>query len=119
MYDYNLSETEWTKVTASFIVPESAADANTGLAPVYVTIWSSNGSVAPVTEMQFDNFTVHKGLMVTTELSNAKLSADVKAVLPGQSYVNTVTAIPGYAISKVTVTMGGTEVTDAYKTNSN
>ena len=114
MYDYDLSDTQWTTVKESFIVPESAVDANTGFAPVVITIWSSNTSYAPVTEMQFDNFAVRKGLQVTTELNNASLSEDIKAVVSGQSYVNTVTANPGYELSKVTVTMGGVEVAKAY-----
>ena len=114
MYQYELSDTQWTTITETFTVPESAADANTGLAPVYVTIWNSNGSYAPITEMSFDNFTVRKMLKITTDLSNAKLSEDIVAVASGQSYGNTVIANQGYQISKVTVTMGGVEIADAY-----
>ena len=114
MRDYNLSDTQWTTVTESFIIPDSAADPNTGLAPVYVTVWSSNDSYAPVTQMQFDNFAVHKGLKVTLDLDNATLDKDIKAVVSGNRYVNTVIANPGYKVSKVTVTMGRTEVANAY-----
>ena len=114
MIDYNLSDTAWTTITETFTVPASAADATTGLAPVYVTIWNSNGSYAPVTEMQFDNFALWKLLDVTTELNNATLSKDIKTVEPGDSYENTVTVKEGYEITRVTVTMGGAEVTDAY-----
>jgi hypothetical protein len=114
LYNYSLSDSNWTTITETFTVPASAADANTGLAPVYVTVWNSNGSYAPLTEMQLDNFAVRKLVNVTTELNNASLTTDIKTLLHGQSYVNTVTANAGYEISKVTVTMGGTEVANAY-----
>ncbi len=114
MYQYELSDIEWTTITETFTVPASAADTTTGLAPVYVTIWNSNTGYAPMTEMSFDNFAVRKLLRVTTNLSNATLSADITEVAPGQSYENTVTANTGYEISKVTVTMGGEKVANAY-----
>ena len=114
MYQYGLSDSQWTTITETFSVPDSAVDANTGKAPVYVTIWNSNGSYAPITEMSFDNFVVRKMLKITTDLNHAKLSTDIAAVVSGQSYVNTLTADRGYQISKVTVTMGGVEVNDAY-----
>ncbi len=113
MYNYALSDSTWTTVTEIFTVPDSAAEAS-GLAPVYVTVWSSNGSYGPLTEMSFDNFKVSKLLKVTTDLGDAKLSDNIAAVAPGQSYANTVTVDAGYAISKVTVTMGGAEVAGAY-----
>ena len=114
LYNYNLSDSKWTTITETFTVPASAADTATGLAPVYVTIWNSNGSYAPVTEMQFDNFALWKLLDVTAELNGAALSKEIRTVLPGQSYENTVTVKEGYEISRVTVTMGGAEVANAY-----
>ena len=114
MYHYSLNDTTWTTITETFTVPESAADANTGLAPVYVTIWGSNDSFAPLTQMQFDNFAVRKVLNVSAELRDAALSEDIKTVPQGVGYTNTLTPTTGYEISKVTVTMGGTEVADAY-----
>ena len=51
---------DWKNAAVTFTVPETAADATTGLAPVFVALWTSNGSYAPETEMQFDNFEVRK-----------------------------------------------------------
>jgi len=83
---------------------------------VYVSLWTSNNSFAPESEMQFDNFAVKKLLKVTTNLSNAVLSSEIAGVALGQAYENTVTAKVGYKISSVTVTMGGVEVSGAYDT---
>jgi len=113
MYDYSLSDTDWTTVTETFTIPESAAGAD-GLAPVYVTIWNSNQAYAPATEMQFDNFAVRKLLKITTELSNVTLSQTITEVAQGLSYENTVAADDGCAVSKVTVKMGGVVVPNAY-----
>jgi hypothetical protein len=76
---------EWKTATVQFTIPESAADANTGLAPVYVSLWTSNNSFAPESEMQFDNFAVKKLLKVTTNLSNAVLSSEITGVALGQA----------------------------------
>ena len=114
MNKYGLSDTGWTTITEIFTVPESAADAATGLAPVYVTVWTSNTAYAPVTEMLFDNFEVRRVLNVTAELGGAALSSQIKTVIQGRSYENTLTANAGYKITQVTVTMGGVEVANAY-----
>ena len=114
LYNYNLSDSQWTTITETFTVPAGAADATTGLAPVYVTVWNSNGSYAPAKEMQLDNFAVRKMLKVTTNLSNAALSDKITTVAQGLVYENTVIAGEGFEVTKVTVTMGGTEVANAY-----
>ena len=83
---------EWKTATVQFTVPASAANSSTGLAPVAVALWSSNASYGPETEMQLDNFAVRRLFSVTTELNNAALAAELHTVLPGRSYVNTITA---------------------------
>ena len=111
MYRYDLRDDQWTTITEVFTVPESAADPNTGLAPVVVTVWNSNTAFAPVSEMHFDNFEVRKVLKVTTQLTNASLQKQIAGVVKGQDYVNTVVPTPGFEITQVVVKMGGvTEV---------
>ena len=56
---------------------------------------------------------------VTYDLTNAASSNTASFVNDGGSYTTTLTANPGYALSSVTVTMGGTDITNtAYNANT-
>jgi len=98
----------WTKVTQSVTVTEA------GTYHFVLCVAGDSASINPTGEMFFDNFAVRRLWSISTELSNATLSSDITTVEQGMSYENTVTPTAGFQVSKVTVTMGGTEVVGAY-----
>lgn len=56
---------------------------------------------------------------VTNNLTNATNSNDVTEIEESQSYTATITADSGYEINSVTVTMGGTDITNTAYNNGN
>ena len=106
---------DWKTAVITFTVPESAADADTGLAPVFISLWSSNGSYAPETEMQLDNFEVRKCFSATVLNADGQTAGGLKEfVLPnaanGAPFDLTLEPLDTNYAMTVTATMGGKNV---------